>query len=102
MFPNNPGGADHIDPLVALGLRTGKDAWIGWPQSSKMEELRAAWIDSTDDGARRTLATAIQEEGLAVVVYIPLGRYIQPSAWRRNITGILTSNAPLFWNVRRS
>jgi peptide/nickel transport system substrate-binding protein len=87
---------------VALGLRTGKDAWIGWPQSSKMEELRAAWIDSTDDGARRTLATAIQEEGLAVVVYIPLGRYIQPSAWRRNITGILTSNAPLFWNVRRS
>jgi peptide/nickel transport system substrate-binding protein len=28
-----PTGADHLDPLVALGLRTGAAAWIGWPVS---------------------------------------------------------------------
>src|SRR5437763_3646718 len=31
MLIANAPGADHLDPLVALGLRTGAGAWIGWP-----------------------------------------------------------------------
>ncbi len=48
MFALNPAGVDHLDPLVALGLRNGKAAWIGWPNDPRLEELRDAWIDSRD------------------------------------------------------
>ena len=67
-----------------------------------MEELRTAWIDSNDEGERRSLTIAIQEEALAEVVYIPLGRYFLPSAWRRNLSGILNTTVPVFWNVRKA
>ena len=102
IMPVNPSGADHLDPLVALGLRTGAAAWVGWPESKRMEELRTAWIDSNDEGERRSLTIAIQEEALVEVVYIPLGRYFLPSAWRRGLSGILNTTVPVFWNVRKA
>jgi peptide/nickel transport system substrate-binding protein len=102
LMPVNPSGADHLDPLVALGLRTGAAAWVGWPDNKRMEELRTAWIDSNDEGERRSLTIAIQEEALAEVVYIPLGRYFLPSAWRRGLSGILNTTVPVFWNVRKA
>lgn len=101
-FPQNPSGADHYDPLVALGIRTGAAAWVGWPENTRMEELRSAWIESDTDGERRLLAGELQAEALADVVYCPLGRYFQPSAWRRSVTGILKVPSPLFWNVQTS
>lgn len=96
-----PSGSDHFDPLVALGLRTGQAAWFGWPQSQRMEDLRNAWIDSEDPAERQRLAAAIQEEGLAEVVMVPLGRAFRPSAWRSNLTGIVKAVLPVFWNVRK-
>lgn len=103
-FPQNPSGADHLDPLVALGIRTGAAAWIGWPENRRVEELRSAWIDSdsNDEAGRRRLARELQAEALAEVVYAPLGRYFQPSAWRRGVSGILQAPLPIFWNVRKS
>ena len=102
MLIANAPGADHLDPLVALGLRTGAAAWIGWPSDPKLEELRDQWLDSTDPAEQKRLAAAIQEEALSDVVYVPLGRYLQPSAWRKNVTGILKSTLPVFWNVQKA
>ena len=102
MLIANAPGADHLDPLVALGLRTGAAAWIGWPGDPKLEELRDQWLDSTDPAEQKRLAAAIQEEALSDVVYVPLGRYLQPSAWRKNVTGILKSTLPVFWNVQKA
>jgi peptide/nickel transport system substrate-binding protein len=93
--------ADHLDPLVALGLRTGPAAWIGWPNDPKIEELRDRWLDSTDPTEQMRLAAAIQEQALTDVLYVPLGRFFQWSAWRKNVTGVLRSTVPVFWNVRR-
>ena len=102
MIVFNPDGSAHLDPLVALGLRTGAAAFFGWPENQRMEDLRTAWIDSTDDAERHRLAEEIQDEGLKEVVFIPLGRFFRPSAWRRNVTGILPAVVPLFWNVRKT
>src|SRR3954451_4428254 len=102
MLIANAPGADHLDPLVALGLRTGAAAWIGWPSDPKLEELRDQWLDSTDPAEQKRLAAANQEEALSDVVYVPLGRYLQPSAWRKNVTGILKSTLPVFWNVQKA
>jgi peptide/nickel transport system substrate-binding protein len=98
----NVDGAAHLDPLIALGLRTGPAAIFGWPQNPRMEDLRTAWVDSTDDSEKRRLAEEIQGEGLKEVVVIPLGRYFLPSAWRKNVSGIVPNVVPLFWNVRKT
>ena len=36
------------------------------------------------------------------VPYVPTGMYYQPTAYRRNLAGILKGQPPLFWNVRRT
>ncbi len=101
-FPQNPSEADHLDPLVALGIRTGGAAWVGWPENQRVEALRTAWIDSTDQAERARLAHDLQAEGLEEVVYAPLGRYFQMTAWRKNLTGMLKTTTPVFWNMKKA
>jgi hypothetical protein len=33
------------------------------------------------------------------VVYVPWGEWVWPTAFRKNVHGILKFTAPLFWNV---
>jgi peptide/nickel transport system substrate-binding protein len=94
-------GADHVSPMVALGLRTGAAAWIGWPEDPVVEELRERWIDTSDEAEQKQLAARIQEIALTDVLFVPLGHYVQKSAWRANVTGILKAAAPVMWNVAK-
>jgi hypothetical protein len=51
----------------------------------------------TQRGYRLNTARALSD-----VVYAPLGRYLQPSAWRKSVSGILKSTLPVFWNVQKA
>ena len=102
MFTLNPAGVDHLDPLVALGLRNGKAAWVGWPNDPRIEELRDAWIDSRDTEEQKRIAATIQARALEQVTYVPLGQYVQASAWRSELQGIVKANVPIFWNVAKA
>jgi peptide/nickel transport system substrate-binding protein len=33
---------------------------------------------------------------------IPVGQYIQPSAWRSNVTGVLRAHLLVFWNIDKN
>jgi peptide/nickel transport system substrate-binding protein len=98
----NAPAADHLSPMVALGLRTGAAAWIGWPTDPTVEALREQWIDSPDPNEQKRLAAEIQGIALADVLYVPLGHYLQKAAWRSNVSGILKASAPVFWNVSKT
>ena len=98
----NAPAADHLSPMVALGLRTGAAAWIGWPTDPAVEALREKWIDSPDPDEQKRLAAEIQGVALADVLYVPLGHYVQKSAWRSNVSGVLKASAPVFWNITKS
>ena len=95
--------ADHLDPLVAIGLRGhGAQAWFGWPTSPETEAARDAWMESSDPAERHKLARVIQEAAFTNVPYVPLGLYRQSTAWRRSLSGLLKGPAPVFWNVAKS
>lgn len=98
----NAPAADHLSPMVALGLRTGAAAWIGWPADPTIEVLREQWIDSANVVEQQELAAEIQDRALADVLYVPLGHYLQKSAWRSNVSGILKASAPVFWNITKA
>ncbi len=102
VFPSGLPAAEYRDPLFATSIRTnGRAAWFGWPEDAQLEALRDRWIDSTDEAEMRRLDREIQARAFEVVPFIPLGQYLPPSAWRRNLRGILKGPVPVFWNVEK-
>jgi peptide/nickel transport system substrate-binding protein len=52
---------------------------------------------------QKTIAADIQKEAYDQVIYVPLGQYLAPSAWRKSLTGVLDGPAtPIFWNIDKS
>jgi peptide/nickel transport system substrate-binding protein len=94
-------GTDHLNPAGHLSLRTnGDQAWFGWPTDARIEQLRDAWFTAPDVAAQQKICADIQAEAFIDVPYIPLGQYLQPTAYRTSLDGVLPGFA-LFWNVKR-
>ena len=95
-------GTDHLDPSGHLSLRAnGEQAWIGWPTDLRIEQLRDQWFDAPDIPAQAALCAEIQRDAFQSVPYIPMGQYLQPTAYRTDLQGVLNGFA-LFWNVKRA
>ena len=95
-------GTDHLDPSGHLSLRTnGDQAWFGWPTDTKIEHLRQDWFEAPDVPAQARICADIQREAFIDLPYIPLGQYLQPTAYRTSLTGVPDGFA-LFWNVKRA
>jgi peptide/nickel transport system substrate-binding protein len=62
--------------------------------------LLTEWLRATDQGRRRQLAEEIQKVALGEVTYVPWGEWFQPTAFHKNVQGVLKFTAPVFWNVR--
>ncbi|TQF84189.1 ABC transporter substrate-binding protein [Elioraea sp. Yellowstone] len=96
------GGYDFLDPSGHLPLRgNGTQGWVGWPTSARLEELREAWFDAPDLAAQKRIAAEMQALAFQEVPYLPLGEYIQFTALRRNVQGML-KGVPVFWNIRKA
>ena len=72
-----------------------------WLTDAPLEAMRAEWFAAPGLAAQREVAARIQARALAVGAYLPLGQYFPPSAWRRDLEGLLPG-LPLFTNVRRA
>jgi len=96
-------GADLLDPAENPALRTnGEKGHFGWPTDDKIEELRTKWLNATSPDERKKLADAIQLRAFEVVPYIPTGQWRPKTAFRKNLTGVLTAPAFLLWNVEKT
>jgi peptide/nickel transport system substrate-binding protein len=73
---------------------------IGWPTSVDLERHRTAFLDAMDVASQRAACAALQEAAFRDTPYIPLGIFLQPTAYRRDILDI-PQGFPLFFNVRR-
>ena len=95
-------GTDHLNPAGHISLRcNGEQAWFGWPSSPPIEALRDAWFDAPDVAAQARICADIQRRAFEDVPYIPMGQYLQPTAYRTSLAGVLNGFA-LFWNVKRA
>ena len=92
--------ADLFTPAVNQGVRGGcDDAWFGWYCSPVMEDLRAAWAKTTDEGQRQSLSVNIQRLAMDEVPYVPLGENVTYRAYRNYVKDVLRFPAPILWNV---
>jgi peptide/nickel transport system substrate-binding protein len=101
-FMTNWAGADWLNPAGHIALRgNGEAGYAGWATMPRVEELREAWFRAPDEAAQKAICREIQLEAMREVPYYPLGQYLQPTAHRSNLAGILDGFAT-FWNVRRT
>ena len=94
---------DNLSPALIAALR-GNDgkAWFGWPDDPKVEELISDWFKAPDRDAQKKLADAIQVEAYTnEIPYVPTGQFIVPTAYRKNIDGIIISPVVFMWNVEK-
>ncbi|HET6308485.1 MAG TPA: ABC transporter substrate-binding protein [Rhodopila sp.] len=95
-------GTDMLNPAGELALRTnGANAWIGWPDIPRLENLRQAWFDAPDPATQQKVARDIQATAFEELPYLPLGQYLQATAYSTRLTGVLNGFA-LFWNVKKT
>ena len=105
MFFTNWVGADVANPVVnvSVGGRGTKGGWFGWAEDPKIEKLRDDYARSSSPDEQKKIAAEIQKENYEQVIYIPLGQYTVPSAWRKSLSGVLDGPAtPIFWNIDKS
>src|ERR1700738_3494526 len=105
MFFTNWVAADVMNPIVnfSIGGRGKNDGWFGWAEDTKIEQLKDAYARSSSPEEQKKLAADIQKEAYDQVIYVPLGQFLIPSAWRKSLTGVLDGPAtPIFWNIDKS
>ena len=79
----------------------GDKAWFGWASDGKLEALRAQWLDAPDLDAQKKIAAQIQEEGFVSVPFIPTGQFVIPTAFRKNLKGVVPAPVVFLWNVEK-
>ena len=105
MFFTNWAAADVMNPIVnfSIGGQGKKGGWFGWAEDAKIEELKDKFARSSSLEEQKRLAAEIQQEAYDQVIYIPLGQFFGPSAWRKSVSGVLDGPAtPVFWNMDKS
>jgi hypothetical protein len=96
-------GQAYANPATHTAIwGNGAKGWYGWYSSDRMEALRDAWYDAPDLVAQQRIARQIQLLVWQDVPYIPIGQWFQPIARRADLTGLVRSALPIFWNVRRT
>jgi peptide/nickel transport system substrate-binding protein len=88
--------------LNALVRGSGDKAWFGWPTDPKLEALVDAWFKAPDFAAQKKLAEDIQVEAYGVEIpYVPTGQFVIPTAYRKNLHGIIIAPVVFLWNVEK-
>ena len=91
-------------PLTNLGAPMPCDQknWFGWPCDEQAEKLRTAFLNATDEVSRKTAVDAYHRYIMGVQPYVLLGQASSPEAWRKNVSGVVSTHLPVFWNISKN
>ena len=93
---------DTATPLLNNALRANGDgAWFGWPNDPAIEKMRDAWLRAPNLEGQKKIAADIQVEAYKFIPYIPTGQFILPSAYRKNLDGVIIAPVTFLWNIEK-
>ncbi len=102
VFFTSWGSIDVVDPVSTNFLNAScEKATFGWPCDETLEKLRDAYARETDIAKRKAIAEAVSVRASDYVTHIHLGQYLQPTAYRTNLTGLLVASNLVLWNVSK-
>ncbi len=78
-------------------------AWFGWPSDEKNEQLRDKWAVAGSLAEKQAIARELQDNAWNFVPHVWLGQWVQPTARRKNLTGLLPVPGVIpFWNAAKA
>jgi peptide/nickel transport system substrate-binding protein len=94
---------DFFSPAVNIALRgNGEKGWFGWPTDPRIEALIDDWFKAPDLASQKKLAADIQVEAYGNdVPYVPTGQFVAPTAYRKDLEGIIVAPVVFLWNVEK-
>jgi peptide/nickel transport system substrate-binding protein len=92
---------DLSSPAAIPLVSSGENAWFGWPTDGKLEELRDAWFNATNERAASKAAEEVQREAFRFVPYIPTAQFDVPTAYRSSLSGAVVAPIAILWNVEK-
>jgi peptide/nickel transport system substrate-binding protein len=97
------GNALAANPLTNNTVATQCDGknWFGWPCDEALEKIRAEFAGATSDAQRKDIADRFQARFYEVVPFVPMGRFQQKIAYRKNVSGVLGGAKLPFWNIEK-
>jgi peptide/nickel transport system substrate-binding protein len=94
--------ADILNPVMTGFLNAGCDkAMFGWPCDAEIEKLRDQFAREPDPAKQKQIAEAVQVRNTQATTHLFLGQWSQPIAARKNVTGVMISPVPVFWNIEK-
>ena len=93
--------AEMSSPAATPMVSSGHNAWFGWPDNKKLEDLREAWFNTADAVAAKKAADAVQLEASKFVPYIPTAQFFILTAFRSNLSGAIVAPVTFLWNVEK-
>jgi peptide/nickel transport system substrate-binding protein len=103
LFHTNLTSGTMFNPLsnFAIGATCGGKSWFGWPCDDQTEALIRDYVRAPDDAARRVALETLHKRLWEVIPLVTVGQYTQPLAWRNNVSGLLTANVNVYWNIEK-
>ena len=101
IFITNLGGTGNIFIPASNAIRSGPNAWFGWPDAPKLEALRESWLEAPDFEAAKRIARDMQTQFWQDVPYVPTGEFSQPTGYHNYLKDI-QAGWPVFHSVRRA
>jgi peptide/nickel transport system substrate-binding protein len=102
VFLTSWGSVDVLDPVATAFLNASCDkATFGWPCDAGLEQLRDAFAKETDPAKQKAIAEAVSLRAAEYPTHVFLGQYVQPSAFRKNISGVLVATNVALWNIEK-
>ncbi len=94
--------ASIANPALNTNIRgQGEKGWFGWFSSPEIEAETAEWLDASTDTGQQRLFDQIQRTAFDQAPVVPLGQFVQKTAFRSDILGVLPGPAAFPWNIRR-
>jgi peptide/nickel transport system substrate-binding protein len=103
IFHTNVAGGAVYHPLTnfVVGTACDQKSWFGWPCDEQAVALLGDFIRAPDEAVRARATEALHRRLWEVVPTIPTGQFKQPIAWRNNVTGLLSANVNVYWNIEK-
>jgi peptide/nickel transport system substrate-binding protein len=95
--------ADTLAPTTNVLMRAGgfEDSVVGWPKDEPTQRMRAEFLTAKTEVERKQITDRLNARAYDQVLYLPVGQYVQPTAYRSNVSGIVPASIPFFWNVEK-
>ena len=101
LFPTYFEALDAASPLTNIGIRSGTDAWFGWPKDRHVSKLVDAYTTESDPATRREKLERLHRRLFEGIPYVNIGQWSSPAAWRKEVSGLVESPVRFYWNVTK-